>query len=81
MDVRTPEEFAKERIAKAINIPAEQMAKRFTELPKGKELVFYCNTGSRAEMAFDVVRGKEYSVKFLNANVEFKEDGSYSVSE
>ena len=32
-------------------------------------------------MAFDVVKGKEYSVKFLNANVEFKEDGSYSVSE
>ena len=81
VDVRTPEEYAKERIAKAINIPAEQMAKRFTELPKGKELVFYCNTGIRAEMAFDVVRGKDYSVKFLNANVEFKEDGSYSVTE
>jgi rhodanese-related sulfurtransferase len=81
VDVRTPEEYAKERIAKAINIPAEQMAKRFTELPKGKELVFYCNTGSRAEMAYDVVRGKDYSVKFLNANVQFEEDGSYSVSE
>ena len=34
VDVRTPEEYAKERIAKAINIPAEQMARRFTELPK-----------------------------------------------
>jgi len=81
VDVRTPEEFAKERIAQAINIPAEQMAKRFRELPKGKQVVFYCNTGTRAEMAFDVVKGKEYSVKFLNANVEFKADGSYSVSE
>jgi rhodanese-related sulfurtransferase len=81
VDVRTPEEYAKEHIAKAINIPAEQMAKRFSELPKGKQVVFYCNTGTRAEMAFDVVKGKEYSVKFLNANVEFNEDGSYSVSE
>ena len=81
VDVRTPEEYAKERIPNAINIPAEQMAKRFAELPKGKQVVFYCNTGTRAEMAFDVVKGKEYSVKFLNANVEFKEDGSYSVSD
>jgi len=81
VDVRTPEEFAKERIAKAINIPAEQMAKRFRELPKGNQVVFYCNTGTRAEMAFDVVQGKGYSVRFLNANVEFKEDGSYRVSE
>ena len=81
VDVRTPEEYAKEHVPNAINIPAEQMAKRFAELPKGKQVVFYCSTGTRAEMAFDVVRGKEYSVKFLNANVEFKEDGSYSVSD
>jgi hypothetical protein len=44
-------------------------------------VVFYCNTGARAEMAFDVVKGKEYSVKYLNANVLFKDDGSYDVSE
>lgn len=81
VDVRTPEEFKKERLPNAINIPTEQMAKRFAELPKGKPVVFYCNTGTRAEMAFDVVQGKEYAVKFLNANVEFKEDGSYKVSE
>lgn len=81
VDVRTPEEFGKERIARAINIPTEQMAKRYLELPKGKPVVFYCNTGARAEMAFDVVKGKEYAVKFLNANVQFKEDGSYTVSE
>jgi rhodanese-related sulfurtransferase len=81
VDVRTPEEFAKQRIGQAINIPTEQMAKRFSELPKGKPVLFYCSTGTRAEMAFDVVKGKEYSVKFLNANVEFKEDGGYRVSD
>jgi len=81
VDVRTPEEFGKERIPSAINIPTEQMAKRFAELPKGKPVLFYCNTGARAEMAFDLVKGKEYAVKFLNANVEFKADGSYRVSE
>ncbi|GFO69266.1 rhodanese-like domain-containing protein [Geomonas limicola] len=81
VDVRTPEEFKKERLPNAINIPTEQIAKRFAELPKGKPVVFYCNTGTRAEMAYDMVQGKEYAVKFLNANVEFKEDGSYKVSE
>jgi len=81
VDVRTSEEYAKERISNSINIPTEQMAKRFTELPKGKQVVFYCNTGVRAEMAFDVVKGKGYAVKFLNASVDFKKDGSYIVSE
>jgi len=81
VDVRTPEEYAKKRLPNAVNIPAEQMAKRFAELPKGKQILFYCSTGIRAEMAFDVVNGKEYSVKFLNANVEFKADGSYTVSD
>jgi rhodanese-related sulfurtransferase len=81
VDVRTPEEFAKQRIPQAINIPTEQMAKRFNELPKGKPVLFYCTTGTRAEMAFDVVKGKDYAVRFLNANVEFKEDGSYRVSD
>jgi len=81
VDVRTPEEFKKERLPHAINIPTEQMAKRVAELPKGKPVLFYCNTGTRAEMAFDMVPGKDYNVKFLNANVEFKDDGSYRVSE
>ena len=81
VDVRTPEEYAKERMPRAVNIPAEQMAKRFGELPQGKQVVFYCNTGTRAEVAFDIVKGKPYAVRFLNANVEFKEDGSYLVSE
>ncbi len=81
VDVRTPEEYAKERIGSAINIPTEQMAKRFTELPKGKPVLFYCTTGTRAEMAFDVVQGKGYAVRFLNANDTFKEDGSYTVSD
>ena len=81
VDVRTPDEYAKERIARAINIPAEQMAKRYAELPMGKPVVFYCNTGTRAEMAFDLVLGKGYAVRFLNANVVFKEDGSYTVGD
>ena len=81
VDVRTPEEYAKEKIGQAINIPTEQMAKRFVELPKGKPVVFYCTTGTRAEMAYDVVQGKGYAVRFLNANVTFKEDGSYTVSD
>jgi rhodanese-related sulfurtransferase len=81
VDVRTPEEYQKERIAGAINIPTEQMAKRFSELPKGKPAVFYCNTGARAEMAFDVVKGMQLPVKFLNANVQFKENGGFEVNE
>lgn len=44
LDTRTPEAFDEEHIPQAINIPTEELEKRFSELPKSKEVVPYCWT-------------------------------------
>ena len=41
VDVRTSKEFRAARIPKAINLPADEIEKLWTELPKGRNLVLY----------------------------------------
>lgn len=72
IDVRNRDELEDGVIKGSLNIPAEDMEKRFAELPRDKKIVAYCNTGTRAEMAYHTLKGKGIaSVFFLNANVDF----------
>ena len=71
VDTRTVEEFAKAHFPGALNIPAEEMAKRYTELPAGKLLALHCSTGTRSELAYDILREKGIKARYLRANVEF----------
>jgi phage shock protein E len=48
VDVRTPEEFEAKHLPGAINIPVEDLDKRRAELPKEKDVVLYCRSGSRS---------------------------------
>lgn len=81
VDARTGEEFAAGHLAGALNIPAEEMAKRHAELPREKPLLIYCSTGARSEMAYDVLKDKGLSVRFLNAAVELAKDGKFTIAE
>lgn len=58
LDVRTPEEFAEGHVPGAINIPHDQVESRLAELAgaKDKDLVVYCRSGRRAELATDTLR-------------------------
>jgi len=47
IDVRTREEFIKEHVKGAINIPHYDVA-YYADILKGKKLKVYCNTGGRA---------------------------------
>ncbi|MCI0469835.1 MAG: rhodanese [Nitrospirae bacterium] len=80
VDVRTPDEFKKGHFKGAVNIPAEDMSKRFAELPKDKPIYFHCSTGVRAEMAYDTLKEKGYDVKCLLAIAAF-EGEKYTISE
>lgn len=81
VDVRTPEEFSRGHFPGAINIPVEELAAKQGTLPKERVLMFHCSTGARAEMAFDVLNGKGYRVKYLKANVEFASNGKARIME
>lgn len=71
IDARTADEFSKGHFAAAVNIPAEEMAGRAAEIPAGKPVLIHCSTGTRAELAFDVLKEKGIKVRYLRANVEF----------
>jgi len=55
LDVRPPEEFAAGHVPGAVNIPVEDLEKRFRELPKRKEIVAYCR-GPFCLMSYEAVR-------------------------
>jgi len=71
IDARTADEFAKGHLAGAVNIPAEEIAGRAAEIPAGKPVLIHCSTGTRAELAFDVLKEKGIKVRYLRANVDF----------
>jgi rhodanese-related sulfurtransferase len=81
IDVRTAEEFGKGHIAGAVNIPAEEMANRSSEIPAGKSVLIHCSSGTRAELAFDVLKEKGIKVRYLRANVEFGPGDKFAIKE
>ena|SRR5258706_1014561 len=55
LDVRPPEEFAVGHVPGAVNIPVEDLEKRFRELPRRKEIVAYCR-GPFCLMSYEAVQ-------------------------
>jgi hydroxyacylglutathione hydrolase len=52
VDVRKTTEIAESgAVPGALHIPIEKLSERVSELPKDKELVFYCGGGGRASRA------------------------------
>ena len=81
VDSRTAEEFGKGHFPNAVNIPSEEMAVRFAEIPAGKQAVVHCSTGTRAEMAYDVLKAKGVKAQYLAANVEFASGNKWVIQE
>lgn len=50
IDIRDPDEFAREHIKGAINIPVSTMAHTPFKIDASKQVVFYCRSGNRTEM-------------------------------
>jgi len=70
VDVRIPEDVKEGAIAGAVAIPAAEIDQKLALLPQEKKIVFYCATGTQAEMAYHTLKGKGYpNVSFLNAKV------------
>jgi adenylyltransferase/sulfurtransferase len=56
LDVRNPEEFQIGRIPGSILVPLPQLAQRFTELPKDRDMVVHCKSGMRSAKAIQFLR-------------------------
>lgn len=62
VDVRTPNEYAAGHVPGAVNIPYDQMAKRYAELgPPTTPLVLYCHSGRRSGVAVQTLKEKGFT--------------------
>ena len=78
LDVRTNDEVKDGVFAGAKHIPLDELTTRSGELPKDKNIFIYCNTGARADMAYQELAKSGFKVKFLVADVEC-EDGECEI--
>jgi rhodanese-related sulfurtransferase len=79
-DVRSEEEFKTGSIPGAVNIPLEKLQKDQSALPKDKEIITYCNTGTISCLADQVLRQKGFKTRYLNATVSYS-DGKFKIEE
>lgn len=81
IDARSIAEGKAGMLKSAKQIPAEDIKERLAEIPKDKLIVFYCNTGVIAEVAYNTLKELGYAnVKFVNAKMEFEKNGSYKIT-
>jgi rhodanese-related sulfurtransferase len=72
LDVRSADEAAAGAFEGSVNIPADQLANRAGELPRDRRIVAHCSTGTRAEMAYNLLKGAGFpNVAFFPRSVEF----------
>jgi len=71
LDVRTDSERQTGSIKPSIHIPLQALRTRFTELEKykGREIICYCQTGSRSVSAALLLRGKGFTVANLRGGM------------
>jgi len=62
LDVRQPDEFRQGHISGAKLIPLNELHRRMSELPKGREVVCVCATGSRSRSASKILMKEGYAV-------------------
>ena len=64
IDVREPFEFAMSHVKGAVNIPPSQLmkgAKQLEGIPKDTELILYCRSGSRSNVAINILNNQGYT--------------------
>jgi rhodanese-related sulfurtransferase len=66
LDVRTPGEYQKEKIAGSINIPVDEVAAKVESMlpDKSKTIYVYCLSGARSDIATDLMTQLGYTKVF-----------------
>ncbi|MGB5834756.1 MAG: rhodanese-like domain-containing protein [Thiohalocapsa sp.] len=76
VDLRNPEEISEPSIEHAVNIPLEQLEERLAELPSDRTPIFYCPTGARAEMAYNLGTKTGRDCRYVDAGVTIDRAGN-----
>ncbi len=76
VDVRDADEFQKETIKGAVNIPLEQLSGKLKTIPKDTTLVFTCNTGRRSSQAAKLAEQAGFKTSMFCPLRDWKEKGN-----
>jgi rhodanese-related sulfurtransferase len=82
IDVRDPDEFAAGSFKTAVNMPTDMLEEKISTLPADKPIVFVCATGARSGEAYYMlqdVRPELKEVYYLEAEISFEKEGSYTI--
>jgi rhodanese-related sulfurtransferase len=69
LDVRTPAEFREGHIQGAELIPLDELNARMSRLPKSREIICVCASGSRSSVAASHLSEKGYQVSNLRGGM------------
>ncbi len=69
LDVREPSEYAAGHIAGSMLIPLQQLSGRMNELPKDREIICVCASGSRSGSAARRLASNGYNVLNLSGGL------------
>jgi phage shock protein E len=69
LDVRTPGEYKQGHIQGAELIPLNELAARIAQLPKGREIVCVCESGSRSSVAARHLQSQGYKVSNMRGGM------------
>jgi len=56
-------------------IPFHELVSRLKELPKDREIIIYCYTGTRAGIAYHMLKNNGFRTRFYNRTARIGEDG------
>ena len=73
LDIREELELIGGKFDNSVNIPLSELRKRYTELPKDKEIWTYCAVGLRGYIATRFLSQKGYRVKNLAGGIKSEE--------
>lgn len=82
IDVRDPGEFAAGHFKTAVNIPTDALEVKIPTLASDKPIVFVCSTGARSGEGYYMVKDLRPELKtvyYLDAEVDVKKDGSFTI--
>jgi len=74
IDVRSKEEFKEGHIPGATNIDLAVLDKSYGRIPKNKELIVYCRSGSRSKVAAQFLRQQGWTVYDVAAQGEWERE-------
>ncbi len=79
LDVRDEDEAMQGMLKGALNVPSWDLEDKLKDFTRDREIIVYCDTGLRAEMAYHTLKEAGFRVRFLNANIRIDKDGKYTI--